>query len=197
MTIDFNTADKQQEFGLIPDGTIVPVMMSLRANHGDMPGMGPKDGGLFKQTNDGTAYMIDVEYIVTAGEFAKRKMWEFICAKGNGSDGHVKWENIAKTKIRAMLESAYNIDPDDDSDAAIAKRSIEGYANLHGLVFTARVGVEKSDDPQYSDKNVLRPVTPGDDEYKAAPPPPGGAPALPVAAQAAQPAQTANATPNW
>lgn len=169
---NYNEAEKQGSFGIIPKGEVVPVQMNIRAKHGDMPGMGPNDQGLFKQTKDGDAYMIDVEYQITAGEHAKRKVWEFICAKGNGSEGHVTWENIAKTKLRAILESAHQIDPDDVSDDAIAKRQISGFDDLQNVVFTARVGIESQDG--YDDKNTLTPITCNEDDYRPPVGPSGG-----------------------
>ena len=185
---DYNTAEKQQG-SLIPAGTIVPLTMFIRAKGSSFDGMGPKDEGLFKPTNDGTAYMIDIEYTVTAGEFNKRKGWEMICAKGNGSDGHNTWENIARTKIRAMLESSRNIDPKDESPEAMAKRKIEGFNDLQGLCFTAVAGIEEQEG--YDPKNTFKPVTPDMDGYQQAP-----TVSTHVAVQAAAPAAT-KPTANW
>lgn len=185
---DYNTAEKQQG-SLIPEGSIVPLQLKIRPKGASFAGMGPNDAGLFKETNDGTAYMIDVEYTVLGGEFAKRPGWEMICAKGNGSEGHNVWENIARTKIRAILESSRNIDPKDDGPEAMAKRQIQGFMDLQGISFTAIVGIESQEG--YDDKNTFKPVTPDMDGYRQAP---EGAPIATVAPAAQVAAQTQTAT---
>jgi hypothetical protein len=186
---DFNTAEKQQSGGLIPKGAIVPVIMNLRRGGESYDGMGPNDGGLFKATNAGDAFMLDVEYTVTAGEYKGRKIWEMICAKGNGSKGHNTWQDIARTKLRAIIESSRNIDPDDGSEAAMKARQINGYIELDGVEFCARVGVEK--DEEYGDKNKLTAVTPNDKAYLK----PGEAPAPKAAASTQE--EEPKAKPSW
>jgi hypothetical protein len=186
--LDLNNAEKQQSYGLMPKGAIVPVVLNIRRGGESFDGMGPNDGGLFKATNAQDAYMLDVEYTVTAGEFKGRKVWDLICAKGNGSKGHNTWQDIARTKMRAMIESSRNIDPDDGSDAAMKARQINGYIELDGIEFVARVGVRK--DEEYGDKNELHPVTPNDKAYLK----PGEAPA-PSAAPAKQ--EEPKAKPSW
>jgi hypothetical protein len=81
------------------------------------------------------------------------------------TEGQQKAATITRSRLRAMLESAHGIMPSDDSQAAVTKRQVAGWGAFDGLRFCARVGVEKSKDPQYADKNVLFPLTPDDDRY--------------------------------
>ena len=152
MAIDFNNAEPQRNGGdLIPDNTIAPVRMSMRGE---------------KMTNAKDARMIDCEFVVTEGPFAKRRFWSMMMVTSNGSDGHDKAVSITMSRVRGMLESAFGIDPLDDSDAALSGRTLEDWEDLDGLEFLAKIGIEKSKDPKYSDKNALKSaVTPDSDDY--------------------------------
>lgn len=142
MSLNFNDAEPQRAAGdLIPDGTIAPVILSVRSE---------------KTTKAGDARMLDCEFTVLEGEFAKRKFWGLMMITSNGSDGHDKAVNITKSRVRGILESAYGVSPSDESDAALTARTIEEWMDLDGIEFLAKIGIEKSKDPQYSDKNVLK-----------------------------------------
>lgn len=142
MSLNFNDADPQRSGGdLIPDNTIAPVRLSMRGE---------------KSTNAGDARMLDCEFVVLEGPHAKRKFWGMMMITSNGSDGHNQAVNITRSRVRAMLESAYGIDPTDESDVALSARTIEDWADLDGLEFVAKIGVQKSKNPQYSDKNELK-----------------------------------------
>ena len=89
------------------------------------------------------------EFVVTAGDHAKRKMWSNIglhSKKGRpGPDG--------RSFIRAALNSARNVHPQDNSPQAAAARRIQGFRELDGLEFLARVDIEKDGGP---DRNVVK-----------------------------------------
>jgi hypothetical protein len=56
--------------------------------------------------------------------------------------------------LRAIIESARNILPNDESEDAKAKRSITGWGDLHGLRFVAQIGV-RPPEGNYPAKNTL------------------------------------------
>jgi hypothetical protein len=145
MPISFNDAKPQAstELELIPDGTIAPVRLTVRGE---------------KLTKAGDARMLDCEYIVTAGPFAKRKVWMNMMITSNGSAGHDKAVSITMSSVRAMLESAYGLAEDDKSPDAMQARTISDWSDLDGLEFVAKFGIEKSKDEQYPDKNRLQAV---------------------------------------
>lgn len=153
MAIDFNNAAPQGGSGgntLIPEGTIAPVILNVRGE---------------KQTKAGDATMLDCEFIITAGEYKKRKFWGNMMVTSNGTDGHNMAVQITHSTVRAMLESAYGVDPVDDSPNALAARQINDWSDLDGLEFVARIKIEagKGD---YKDKNALAgAVTPDEPEY--------------------------------
>jgi hypothetical protein len=161
MSIDFNLAERQSAPSgePIPEGTVAPVIMALREI----------------KTGKSGAQGLDVEYTVTAGPFKGRKSWGWIGIAGNGSEGHNTMVRISHAALRAMLESAYGIDPADDKAAAMEARRINEWEDLDGLEFVARFSVEAAKD--YTDqrtgetktgkaKNTLRAVTPDDEDYK-------------------------------
>ena len=160
MSYDFNDAAPQSSGGgePIPEGTVAPVIVNLREI----------------KTGKTGAQGLDVEYTITAGPFKGRKAWGWHGVAGNGSEGHNKMVSITRSYIRGMLESAYGIDPADDSAAAMEGRRLGDWDDLQQLEFVARFGVEKASD--YVDqrtgetktgkaKNTLRAVTPDDPDY--------------------------------
>ncbi|MEL6758713.1 MAG: hypothetical protein AAFP81_19965, partial [Pseudomonadota bacterium] len=117
-----------------------------------------------KETKMRDARMLDCEFTILEGEFAKRKFWGLMMITSNGSDGHDKAVNITKSRVRGILESAYGISPSDESEAALTARTLEEWMDLDNIEFLAKIGIEKSKDPQYPDKNVLKSAVTCDSE---------------------------------
>ena len=148
---DFNTADRQQNgFDLIPSGTVLPLAMTIR------PG-GAGEGGWLRDSQSSDAQMLDCEFTVESGPYAKRKLWQMFTLTGGklNEKGESIGGNISRAALRAILESARNIEPDDMSDAARTARCINGWQDFCGITFWARLGVEKDKTGQYSDKNKI------------------------------------------
>ena len=70
---DFNDAEQQQGFDLIPKGTIVPVRMTIKPGGHDDPEQGWGGGYATESFETGSIYLA-AEFVVTAGDHAKRKM---------------------------------------------------------------------------------------------------------------------------
>ena len=155
MAFDFNTAEKQQAPGLIPNGTAVPVHMTMR------PG-GAGDNGWLKRGGkpEAPCMMMDCEFTVVEGPYAKRKFWSMMLVEGT-TDGQKTAVGITHSRLRAILESAKGVQPSDESPDAIKARQVEGYEDFDGIRFIAVVGEEKGNgiSPKtgkpYDDKNVL------------------------------------------
>jgi hypothetical protein len=153
--IDFNGADQQMEFGLIPAGTIAKSRLILK------PGNGFSDPFLTRSKNGDSAYL-DCEFVILEGRFAKRKIFDKIGISGTGN-----WVNMGKARIRAILESAKNIDPKDISEAAISARKINSFDELNGLEMIIKIGIEHDRNGVYQDKNkVASIITPDHAMYK-------------------------------
>ena len=87
------------------------------------------------------------------------KSGQFAILNGT-TEGHAKAAEITRTLLRGIFESAHDIKPNDQSEAARKRRSemtVEGFNNLR---FIGRVLIEKSKNPAYEDKNKLVAVTP-------------------------------------
>ena len=147
---DFNAASAQRSFDLIPAGTVVDVHMTLR------PG-GAGDDGWLKRSKDGRSEALDAELTVIDGEYAHRKLWSLMTVKGE-TQGHADAATITGARVRAILESARGIRPDDMSDEATKGRCIPDFGGLDGLRFVAKIGIEKprnGDEGRYQPKNCL------------------------------------------
>jgi hypothetical protein len=98
---------------------------------------------------------------VLEGEYARRKLWSNI---GLYSSKGPTWGNMGRTFVRAALNSARNVRPDDNTPQAAAARRIQGFHELDGLEFVARIDIEK--DGRGEAKNVVKmAVEPGEPEY--------------------------------
>lgn len=148
MAIDFNNAPEQREGGLIADGTVAVVHMTVR------PGSAG-EGGWLKRSKDGSSQAMDCEFTVVDGPFSKRKFWSLFTVEGT-TEGHAKAAEISASRLRGILESAKGIRPDDESDAAKAGRRVTSWGDFDGLRFVAKIGIEKAKpDSGYKDKNTL------------------------------------------
>ena len=198
MTFDMNDVAPQQSGDLIPDGTFAKVMMTIRG--GGVDGAGEVDRRLLKRSNQpgSDVLMLDCEFTVVDGPHARRKFWQNFTVQGGKVDERgqsIGW-NIAKTTLRAMIDSALGLDPNDMSEEAKAKRILRGLGDLHGITFVAKIEIEVNRNPAYKDTNklehVVLPTAPEWQRVMAG----EAVPAKP--SHKAQPAQPAQAdTPAW
>lgn len=185
---DMNDAEEYRgRQGIMPAGTLARLKMHIRS--GDTQGPEPADGLIANTSKDSDVRYMDCEFTVVSGPNAKRKMWQNLTLMGGKVDKQgvsIGW-NITKSMIRAMLESFWGIAPDDMSAEAKAKRGFDGFAELDGLEFAARIDIQKGNlknpnDPnsdRFDDRNVIGDIlTVKDQHYRAVmdgnPPPPAG-----------------------
>lgn len=154
--IDFNNAEQQKEFTLIPENTFAKAKLILK------PGDHPTDSCITRSKNSDSAYL-NCEFVILEGRYAKRKVFHKIGVQG-ASD---KWINAGKATIRAILESAKNISPKDMSQNAIEARKINSFGELNGLDVIIKIGIEADKTGIYSDKNrIVAVITPDHSAYK-------------------------------
>lgn len=144
--MDFNNASEQREGGLIPAETVAVVHLTIRPGNAG-------EGGWLKRSKDGSSFGIDAEFTVVEGTHAKRKFWKLFTVEG-ATEGHAKAAEISASQLRAILESARGVRPDDESDAAKAARRVGSWGDFNGLRFVAKIGIEKGKEG-YKDKNTL------------------------------------------
>ena len=147
---DFNDAEQQQSFDLIPKGTVAPVRMTIKPGGHDDATQG-WTGGYATQSFETGSIFLACEFVILDGEYARRKMWSNV---GLHSSKGPAWGNMGRTFIRAVLNSSRNIQPQDNSPQAAAARRIQGFNELDGIEFVARIDVEK--DGRGEMRNVVK-----------------------------------------
>jgi hypothetical protein len=188
---DFNDAEQQQAFDLIPKGSVARVRMTLKPGGFDDPAQG-WTGGYATQSFDTGSVYLSCEFVVLEGEFARRKMWSNI---GLFSSKGPTWANMGRTFVRAVLNSARNVRPDDNSPQAAAARRIQGFYELDGLEFIARIDIEK--DGRGDPRNVVRmAVEPGESDYLSNASGVASGPVRPAVMSSAPQAVTSNSGPS-
>jgi len=151
MPYDYTNAPPPRDFDLIPHNSVATVGLHIR------PGGVGEDNALTR-TKSGDAEMLSCQFTVTDGPFKGRKFWENWILEGV-SDGHARSAEINRGTIKAILDSAFGIKPDDKGLQARAART-KRLGELEGLVFIAKIGVEKGKPKpdgsgNWPDRNIL------------------------------------------
>ncbi len=163
MSMDYNNAPRQNDgFSPIPHGTFLKVRQTIRPGAYTDPAQGWHDGSPTQSERTGAIYL-NCEYTVVCGEFHKRKFFGLVglwSAKGK------TWGDMGRVTIRAILNSARGVHPDDNTPQAGAARCINDFGDLDGLEFAVQVAVEKDD--RGEQRNVIRQIVePGHPQYQA------------------------------
>jgi hypothetical protein len=154
--MNFNDAEPQTEFNLIPANTIAKTRLTIKLG-------GDFSDPFLTRSKNGDSSFLNCEFTITEGQYARRKIFDKI-----GISGSDQWINMGKARIRAILESAKNIGPKDMSDAAQAARKIDSWDELDGLEPIVKIGVEHDRSGVYGDKNrIASIITPDKPEYKS------------------------------
>ncbi len=195
---DFNDAEQQQSFDLIPKGTVARVRMTIKPGGHDDVSQG-WTGGYATQSFETGSIFLACEFVILDGEYARRKMWSNV---GLHSSKGPAWGNMGRTFIRAVLNSSRHIQPQDNSPQAAAARRIQGFHELDGIEFVARIDVEK--DGRGDLRNVVKmAVEPDQPDYTRSGSPQGQRPAAtysasPVTSTSAQAQRTpVSGKPSW
>ena len=150
---DFNDAEAQQSgFDLIPKGTQAVVRMTIKPGGYDEPDRG-WTAGYATASHETGAVFLSCEFVVLHGQFAKRKIWSNV---GLHSNKGPTWGQMGRSFIKAVLNSSRNIHPDENSPESAHARQIRSFADLDGVEFPARIGVEK--DGKGELRNIIRMV---------------------------------------
>lgn len=147
---DYNDAESQTSYDLIPKGTIVPVRMTIKPGGYDDPAQGWTGGYATHNDTTGSVYL-NAEFVILEGSFAKRKVWSLI---GLRSLKGPEWGNMGRSFVRGILNSSRGLSDKDNSPQAQAARRINGFADLDGIEFLAKIDVGK--DANGDPKNDIR-----------------------------------------
>jgi hypothetical protein len=188
---NFNDAENQASFDPIPPKTLAKVRMTLKPGGFDHPQMGWTGGYATRNAETGSVYL-NAEFVVLEGPYVRRKVWSLI---GLHSEKGPEWANMGRSFLRAVLNSARGVHPDDQSPQAQAARCIQGFADLDGIEFVARIDVEK--DQRGEERNVIHTaIQPGHKDYVALMGAGGVRPPM-ATAPAVAPAAVLPTRPSW
>ena len=103
---------------------------------------------------------LDCEFTVVEPEpYFKRKLWQWMTIEGT-TPGHDEAGKISGNTLRAILESARGIKPDDTGEVAQAARKVGGWADFNGIRFIAQLGVKPPKDGYAAKNTILKVITP-------------------------------------
>ena len=162
---DYSNVPPSRAFALIPPGTPAIVTMRIR------PG-GVGEDGLLTRSKEGDCEMLNVEYTVVDGPYARRKIFENQIIEGT-TQGQKDMADHYEDVRRRILESARNIKKGDTSPQARAAYQAD-LKDFDGLTFPVKIGVEKGkprndgSGENYDDKNIIAKVITPDNrkEYR-------------------------------
>jgi hypothetical protein len=170
MPYDYTDAPPPLKIELIPHGTVATVVMHIRAG-------GVGEDNMLKRSKQGDCEMLDCEFVVADGLYKGRKFWMNLVLEGT-TDGHAQIADSNKRTLKAVLDSAFGLKPDDDSPQARAARTVS-LKQFEGMTFVAKIGEEKGGPIKnkpgefYQDRNILAAViTPDRKEYHPVEQPP-------------------------
>ena len=162
MSMDFNNSENQSNFDLIPNNTLAKVRMSIKPGDYDDPNQGWLGGYATRNENTGSIYL-SCEFVILEGEYARRKVWGLI---GLYSNKGAEWGNMGRSFIKAILNSARGVSENDNSPAAQNARKINGFADLDGIEFVAKITTKKDQNEEL--RNEIRfAITPDHKDYQA------------------------------
>jgi hypothetical protein len=159
MPRDFTDVPSQ----LIPEGTIATVSMHiLTGNVGE--------DGMLTRSKDGACELLHSEFTLVDGPCKDRRFWQHMVVEGT-TDGQKQMAVRNLGVLKAILDSALNLQPKDESAEARKARTVS-YKWFEGKSFIAKIGIEEGSGG-YPDKNILAGViTPDKKDYHPVEQPP-------------------------
>jgi len=154
---NFNDAEDQMSYELIPNKTIAKVRLILKkGNHvtKEWP------DGYATLSKAGTSIYLACEFVILGGEYENKKVWSYI---GLHSEKSPKYGEIGRSMIRAILNSAHGLHSKDKSPEAEKQRQIKSFTDLDNLVCLAEITIN---DKGYKPRNEIKTIlTPDHAEY--------------------------------
>jgi hypothetical protein len=157
MPINLNDVEPQRDRTLAPSGIYV---LKIRVKPGS-------NGGWLRAAKNQRTHMLAMEYTIVGGDYSGKTILDWITIELDETDDvdlpvieADKLDNYRKSvrmgliKLRAIVDSAFGLDPNDTSDAAKKKRNLEDYDALNGLKFLAQVE-QRPASGKYGPSNVV------------------------------------------
>ena len=148
--LDFNTADNQNGFDVIPKGTLVNVRLKIKPGGYNEEALSWTGGYATRSQKSGAVYL-NCEFTILDGKYAKRKVFSLI---GLRSPKGEHWGQMGRALCKAIINSAHGLRSDDMSPEAQQKRKITGLGDLNGVEFLAKIDTDEDD--YHGTKNIIR-----------------------------------------
>lgn len=155
---NFNDAEDQMSYELIPNKTIAKVRLLLKKGNHITDEF---TDGYATLSKAGTSIYLACEFVVLSGEYEHRKVWSNIglcnmnSRLGTGGD---RYADIGRSMIKAILDSAHGLHPADKSPKAEKLRIIKSFADLDNLICVAEITInDKGDKPHNEIKTIITP----------------------------------------
>jgi hypothetical protein len=142
---DYSAAPPPRGFELIPHGTIATVVLHIR------PG-GLGEDGLLKRSQEGGCDMLDIEYVIVDGPYARRKVWQYQIINGT-TDGQKDMAETHRGLRKQILQSARNIMPNDTSPQARAAY-LADLKDFDGLMCMVKIGSKRASQLQIDQARI-------------------------------------------
>jgi hypothetical protein len=172
MPINLNDADNQDR-SVTPPG---PYWVKSRIKPG-----GAGDDGLLRLAKNMYSLMLQLDLtILDDDEWRGKKIFEYITCDlveydyndeiappldANKMEGLKTSMRMGRSRLKAMINSAFNLMPNDDSDEAKAIRNIESYNVFNDLCFMVQIEVKPAQG-NFKERNVVDfVIEPGDPAY--------------------------------
>ena len=142
---------EQVDFSLIPAGT-----KALFAVNKSQVIFKNKDRQKMEEfTQDTGEVLINFEFEILEGAFKSRRIWQDFCTMWNNPPIEYTDKKTGK-QAKFYPEATGRGQLGALADACGLESTLSDSSELHGLTFVGAIGVKKSKDPQYADKNELK-----------------------------------------
>ena len=175
MAINLNDADNQDR-SLMPPGA---CWVKARIRPGNA-----SDDGLLRLAKNQYSLMLDLECtVIDDNEWRGKKIFDLVTCDlveyeasndplatpplDAGKRANLETSvRMGRSKLKAMINSAYGLKPNDDSAEARTRRTIESFNAFNGLCYMVQVEVQPARD-SFKERNVIDfIVEPGDPAYR-------------------------------
>src|SRR5262245_27587950 len=119
---------------LIPHNTIATLVLHIRRGR-------VGEEGMLRLSAKGDCERLDCTLTVCDGPYKGRTFWESFCLNGT-TPFHAEAAEISRRKLKAILDSALGLKPDDASPQASEKRTVS-LKRFEGMRFVGRIAIDK------------------------------------------------------
>jgi Protein of unknown function (DUF669) len=152
-----------------------PVPFGVYCLKGEVLPGGAGTGGVLRRAKNGCALMLELKCEIVEGKLAGRCIWYRPIVELEENEALSKLDvkarerlqtalRLGRMRVRAIIDSALGLDPNDRSADAEKKRTLENWGEIDGLTFCAQIS-ERYDDKYGASNDIDFIVVPSDPAY--------------------------------